>query len=191
MWMVLRGFNWVHMHFREVSSVCHLSLSGSTVTCVMCLLQGSKKPPTPEPTTKPKPFKFELDKRPGLRSSTVTARDNLPMAEFLVKFQNTTPPRFRRTPASGKKPPAPAATESNYSSGSHVTLPKTPNLMTRTRKRPTVHKSTTELEEEEAKKMKQYVGLEETCYYVCNSVVCFLNFEHSHHIRTYFTISTP
>ena len=124
----------------------------------MLLLQGSKKPPTPEPTTKPKPFKFELDKRPGLRSSTTAVRDNLPMAEFLVKYQKTTPPRFRRTLASVRKPPAPTATESDFGSGSHVTVPKTPNLMTRTRKRPTVQKSAMELEEEEAEKMKQYVG---------------------------------
>ena len=107
----------------------------------------------------PKPFKFELDKRPGLRSNTTAAaRDDMPMAEFMVKYQKATPSRFRRAPLSGKKPPpGPPPTESraDYSSGSHVTLPKTPNLVTRTRKRPTAHKSAAQVEEEEVEKMKQ------------------------------------
>ena len=128
----------------------------STVTSGLPLLQSSKKPPTPEPATIPKPFKFELDRRPGLRSSTTAARDNVPLAEFVAKYQKATPPRFRRAPTSGKKSgPPPAESGSDYSSGSHITMAKTPNLLTKTRKRPVVHKSAAEVEDEEAEKMKQ------------------------------------
>ena len=115
----------------------------------------AKKPPTPEPVTRPKPFKFELDRRAALRPSVDRPNTDMPAAEFIAKFHTTTPPRFRRTPRNNK-PPAAKSDGDNFSLGSHLTNPKTPKLLTKTRARPTVQKSAAELEEEVALKMKQY-----------------------------------
>lgn len=115
-----------------------------------------KKPPTPESTTKPKPFKFELDRRPGLRSGGAGAESGVPMAEFVAKYQTATPPRFRSTPTNSKPPAATAVSSSvDHSLGSSITVPKTPNLLSRARARPVTQKSAAEQEEELVAKMKQ------------------------------------
>ena len=79
----------------------------------------------------------------------------MPMAEFILKYQNTTPPRFRRKPVSTVGPHS--SNGSSYSLGSHVTIPKTPNLLTKTRVRPVDYKGMAEAEEEVVSKIKQYV----------------------------------
>ena len=76
------------------------------------------------------------------------------MAEFIAKYQTATPPRFRRVPANAAKPPS-GCGGAGYSLGSSITMPKTPNLHTKSRARPVTHKSAAEKEEEEAAMMKQ------------------------------------
>ena len=119
-------------------------------------LQGSsKRPPTPDSVTKTKPFKFELDKRRALRSATSTTTSKkeegpVLMAEFVNKFHSTTPPRFRRSPVIKDS-------KTECASGSQLTVPKTPNLLTKNRKRPLPYKTVDEIEEEELSKIKRYI----------------------------------
>ena len=81
------------------------------------------------------------------------------MAEFILKYQNSTPPRFRRKPSAPGSGKISENSGSQYNLGSHITMPKTPNLLTKSRKRSVACKSTAEVEEEEATKFEQYVDL--------------------------------
>ena len=82
------------------------------------------------------------------------------MAYQVYKFQTTTPPRFRTRKAndSGFRP-ADADGEHDRATATHksVTLPKTPNLSTKTRSRPVAEDilSREEQEEKEAEEIKK------------------------------------
>ena len=71
------------------------------------------------------------------------------MAEAIAKYQKATPPRFRR---SMNKPPS---TKKKSSVTDELTVPKTPNLSTKTRTRPINVKSASMEEEEEIENIKQ------------------------------------
>ena len=86
-------------------------------------------------------------KQPGNSKSS----DLVPVAEAIQKFQTATPPRFR-----SRKPSADLGSSvQKTSSNTALTMPQTPNLVSRTRSRPVTAKSTAEIEEEEMAKMKE------------------------------------
>lgn len=112
-------------------------------------IKGSKPP------TEIKEFHFsKMGERSHAVPGSVKSQSDsfMPMAEFILKYQNTTPPRFRRKPVSTV-----ASSGSSYSLGSHITIPKTPKLLSRTRVRPVDYKGVAEAEEEVVSKVKQYV----------------------------------
>ena len=125
-----------------------------------------KRPPTPI-YLKTKPFKFHLDERFKSKSGPSTSNELIPVAEAIEKYQKATPPRFRSNPGSvTKKWKAKANTSghSTTSSGSgngddafsnKLTVPNTPNLLTKARSRPVTVKSATEEEEEVVTQMKE------------------------------------
>ena len=110
----------------------------------------STRLPTPPGGTKVKPFKFHLDQRKlGHRSTDPQPSSDgpiVPAAEFMLKYQKATPPRFRRTLK------CPLVQDSFHPT---LTVPRTPNLSTKTRTRPVTAKSSAELEEEELQERKQ------------------------------------
>ena len=128
------------------------------------LIQTAKKPPTPE--LKTKPFKFCLNERFKPKSST-SSSEVVPTAEAIVKYQKATPPRFRSNPGSVSKKwkvKAYASDQSSSSSNSDdasgpcaakLTIPNTPNLLTKGRSRPVTVKSTAEEEEEVVAQMNE------------------------------------
>lgn len=79
----------------------------------------------------------------------------MPRAEFIAKYEHSTPPRFRTTPVGPKAPQHPQGGGSGANVGTRVTLPKTPNLTAKNRKRPLMQKSISELEDEEVAEMKK------------------------------------
>jgi hypothetical protein len=124
----------------------------------------AKKPPTPE--LKTKPFKFCLDERFKSKSNALSS-EIVPTAEAIEKYQKATPPRFRSNPGSvSKKWKVKACTsdQSNSSSSSEdssgpyatkLTVPNTPNLLTKGRSRPITVKSAAEEEEEVVAQIKE------------------------------------
>ncbi len=64
----------------------------------------------------------------------------------MFKYQKATPPRFRRTL---KRPLLQDSFQPT------LTIPRTPNLSTKTRTRPVTAKSSADLEEEEMQEIKQ------------------------------------
>ena len=117
---------------------------------------------TPATRRRIKPFIFECDKRAALRSgskaesSKNSYQSHVSTAEFVAKFQTTTPPRFRRTPRlqSAGKGKQLEKEEQRYL-GCHMTVPKTPVLHTRNRTRPVTVKGAKEIEDEELAAMKE------------------------------------
>ena len=71
-------------------------------------------------------------------------------AEYMEKFQKTTPPRFRT-----KVPYDIASTSNTKNYSTAVTLAKTPNLQSRHRSRPVTAVSMEEREAMEAEEMKK------------------------------------
>ena len=103
--------------------------------------------------TKVKPFHFHLDERLNQKSAHQTQGD-VPTAEAILKFEKSTPPRFRRNPTPSKK------SAINTSTGScgktmKLTMPKTPKLMAKGRSRPVTAMSAADEEEKEVAKMKE------------------------------------
>uniref|UniRef100_A0A9J7YPC3 TPX2 microtubule nucleation factor n=1 Tax=Cyprinus carpio carpio TaxID=630221 RepID=A0A9J7YPC3_CYPCA len=95
--------------------------------------------PAPKGTTIPKPFNLSKGKR-----KLDEAGAYVPMAQQIEQFQKRTPTRYhlRSRPMKTEKP--------------KITHPKTPQLLTRQRHRPTMVKSTAEIEAEETEKMQQF-----------------------------------
>ena len=109
-----------------------------------------------------KPFTFACEKRAALRSADTAASSSnsfhVPMAEFIANYETSTPPRFRCNPNT----PGPNRTGSQktcglFGLGSHLTIAKSPKLLTKGRKRPVTAKGAKEMEEEDILKMKQCV----------------------------------
>ena len=123
----------------------------ATMIVSLLTLQPSTKPPTPDGVTKVNPFKFQLDsrmtsKQPGNSKNS----DIVPVAEAIQKFQTATPPRFRSRKASDD-----LGGIQKSSSNTALTMPHTPNLVSRKRSRPVTVKSAAEIEEEEMAKIKE------------------------------------
>uniref|UniRef100_A0A673MYZ2 Targeting protein for Xklp2-B-like n=1 Tax=Sinocyclocheilus rhinocerous TaxID=307959 RepID=A0A673MYZ2_9TELE len=101
----------------------------------------------PKGTTIPKPFNLSRGKR-----KLDEAGAYVPMAQQIEQFQKRTPTRYHlRSRQSQERGPSPVKAEK-----SKITHPKTPQLLTRQRHRPTMVKSTAEIEAEEAEKMQQF-----------------------------------
>ncbi|XP_056588607.1 targeting protein for Xklp2 isoform X2 [Triplophysa dalaica] len=101
----------------------------------------------PKGTTIPKPFNLSRGKR-KLEETGIY----VPMAQQIEQFQKRTPTRYHlRSRQCQERGPSPVKPDKLK-----VTHPKTPQLMTRLRHRPTTVKSTAELEDEEAEKLQQF-----------------------------------
>ncbi|XP_051515310.1 targeting protein for Xklp2-like isoform X3 [Myxocyprinus asiaticus] len=101
----------------------------------------------PKGTTVPKPFNLSRGKRKLDETGTYVS-----MAQQVELFQKRTPTRYHlRSRLSQERGPSPAKTLKPK-----ITHPKTPQLMTRQRSRPTLVKSTAEIEAEEAEKLQQF-----------------------------------
>ncbi|XP_073679643.1 targeting protein for Xklp2 isoform X2 [Garra rufa] len=101
----------------------------------------------PKGTTIPKPFNLSRGKR-----KLDEAGAYVPMAQQIEQFQKRTPARYHlRSRQSQERGPSPVKTEKPK-----ITHPKTPQLMTRQRHRPTLVKSTAEIEAEETEKLQQF-----------------------------------
>ncbi|KAL1250200.1 hypothetical protein QQF64_021205 [Cirrhinus molitorella] len=101
----------------------------------------------PKGTTIPKPFNLSRGKR-----KLDEAGAYVPMAQQIEQFQKRTPTRYHlRSRQSQERGPSPLKTEKPK-----ITHPKTPQLLTRQRHRPTMVKSTAEIEAEEAEKLQQF-----------------------------------
>ena len=109
-----------------------------------------------------RPFTFACEKRAALRSSETAASSSnsyhVPMAEFNTNYQTSNPPRFRHIPNTpGLDRTVSQKTGDQFGLGSHLTIAKTPKLLTKGRKRPVATKGEKEMEEEDILKMKQCV----------------------------------
>ncbi|XP_048034407.1 targeting protein for Xklp2 isoform X3 [Megalobrama amblycephala] len=101
----------------------------------------------PKGTTIPKPFNLSRGKRKHDEAGAY-----VPMAQQIEQFQKRTPTRYHlRSRQSQERGPSPVKTDKPK-----ITHPKTPQLMTRQRHRPTMVKSTAEIEAEEAEKLQQF-----------------------------------
>ncbi|XP_058620545.1 targeting protein for Xklp2 isoform X1 [Onychostoma macrolepis] len=101
----------------------------------------------PKGTTIPKPFNLSRGKR-----KLDEAGAYVPMAQQIEQFQKRTPSRYHlRSRQSQERGPSPVKAEKPK-----ITHPKTPQLLTRQRHRPTMVKSTAEIEAEETEKMQQF-----------------------------------
>ncbi|XP_051961945.1 targeting protein for Xklp2-like isoform X2 [Xyrauchen texanus] len=101
----------------------------------------------PKGTTVPKPFNLSTGKRKLDETGTYVS-----MAQQMELFQKRTPTRYHlRSRQSQERGPSPVKTLKPK-----ITHPKTPQLMTRQRSRPTLVKSTVEIEAEEAEKLQQF-----------------------------------
>ncbi|XP_056096039.1 targeting protein for Xklp2 isoform X1 [Rhinichthys klamathensis goyatoka] len=101
----------------------------------------------PKGTTIPKPFNLSRGKRKHDEAGAY-----VPMAQQIEQFQKRTPTRYHlRSRQSQERGPSPVKTEKPK-----ITHPKTPQLMTRQRHRPTMVKSSAEIEAEETEKLQQF-----------------------------------
>uniref|UniRef100_A0A673G7V1 Targeting protein for Xklp2-like n=1 Tax=Sinocyclocheilus rhinocerous TaxID=307959 RepID=A0A673G7V1_9TELE len=101
----------------------------------------------PKGTTIPKPFNLSRGKR-----KLDEAGAYMPMAQQIEQFQKRTPIRYHlRSRQSQERGPSPVKAEKPK-----ITHPKTPQLLTRQRHRPTMVKSTAEIEAEETEKNQQF-----------------------------------
>ena len=155
----------MHINADAVRGVCGLESSSYTSAHTYFPIQAAtKKPPTPE--LKTKPFKFCLDERFKSKSNS-SSSEIIPTAEAIEKYQKATPPRFRSNPGSVTKKwkvKAYASDQSSSSSNSDdtggpyatkLTVPNTPNLLTKGRSRPVTIKSAADEEEEVVAQMKE------------------------------------
>ena len=80
------------------------------------------------------------------------------MAEFITNYQTSTSPRFRRNPNTpGPDRTVSQKTGDQFGLGSHLTIAKTPKLLTERRRGSIETKGAKEMEEEDILKMKQCV----------------------------------
>ncbi|KAG1961018.1 targeting protein for Xklp2 [Pimephales promelas] len=101
----------------------------------------------PKGTTIPKPFNLSRGKRKHEEAGAY-----VPMAQQIEQYQKRTPARYHlRSRQSQERGPSPVKTEKPK-----ITHPKTPQLMTRQRHRPTAVKSSAEIEAEETEKLQQF-----------------------------------
>lgn len=101
----------------------------------------------PKGTTIPKPFNLSRGKR-----KLEEVGSYMPMAQQIEQFEKRTPTRYHlRSRQTQERGPSPVKTDKLK-----ITHPKTPQLMTRQRHRPTTMKSTAEIEAEEAEKLRQF-----------------------------------
>lgn len=101
----------------------------------------------PKGTTIPKPFNLSRGKRKHDETGVY-----VPMAQQVEQFQKRTPTRYHlRSRQSQERGPSPLKADK-----SKITHPKTPQLLTQQRHRPTTVKSTAELEAEEVEKLQQF-----------------------------------
>lgn len=101
----------------------------------------------PKGTTIPKPFNLSRGKR-----KLEETGNYVPMAQQIEQFQKRTPTRYHlRSRQCQERGPSPVKADKPK-----ITHPKTPQLMTRHRHRPTMVKSTAEIEAEEAEKLQQF-----------------------------------
>ncbi|XP_057219438.1 targeting protein for Xklp2 isoform X2 [Triplophysa rosa] len=101
----------------------------------------------PKGTTIPKPFNLSRGKR-KLEETGIY----VPMAQQIEQFQKRTPTRYHlRSRQCQERGPSPVKADKPK-----ITHPKTPQLMTRHRHRPTMVKSTAEIEAEETEKLQQF-----------------------------------
>lgn len=102
----------------------------------------------PRGATVPKPFNLST----GIKRKGEEPAPYVSMAQKIEAFQNRTPDRYHlRSRQSQERGPAPGNNQQL-----RITEPHTPLLMTRQRSRPTVTKSSAELETEELQKLQQY-----------------------------------
>ena len=108
---------------------------------------------TPREPTHVKPFRFLTEERIQSRKRHRSAEQKyVSSAEYMEKFQKTTPPRFRT------KVPYDIANGNNSNTRDYrteITLAKTPNLVSRLRSRPVTAISKDEREERELEDMKK------------------------------------
>ena len=122
----------------------------------------------PRKVTKAKPFNFKVDSLLQKREARKREEgeqegeekkksDHVPAAEFVFKFHMGSPPeRFRPLPRRSLRSVANESTNNKtINSSCNVTMPYTPKLQTMSRARPTLIKSTAELEEEEMSKIRE------------------------------------
>ncbi|NP_001133651.1 Targeting protein for Xklp2 [Salmo salar] len=102
----------------------------------------------PKGATVPKPFNLST----GSKRKVADPVPFMPMAQQIELFQKRTPTRYHlRSRQSQERGPSPVKSEQLK-----ITHPHTPQLMTRQRSRPTVVKSSAELEAEELQKLQQF-----------------------------------
>ncbi|XP_029579229.1 targeting protein for Xklp2 isoform X2 [Salmo trutta] len=102
----------------------------------------------PKGATVPKPFNLST----GSKRKVADPVPFMPMAQQIALFQKRTPTRYHlRSRQSQERGPSPVKSEQLK-----ITHPHTPQLMTRQRSRPTVVKSSAELEDEELQKLQQF-----------------------------------
>ncbi|XP_013990619.2 targeting protein for Xklp2 isoform X4 [Salmo salar] len=102
----------------------------------------------PKGATVPKPFNLST----GSKRKVADPVPFMPMAQQIELFQKRTPTRYHlRSRQSQERGPSPVKSEQLK-----ITHPHTPQLMTRQRSRPTVVKSSAELEAEELQKLQHF-----------------------------------
>ena len=80
------------------------------------------------------------------------------MAEYITNYQTSNPPRFRCNPNTpGPDQTVSQKTGDQFGLGSHLTIAKTPKLLTERRRGSIETKGAKEMEEEDILKMKQCV----------------------------------
>ncbi|XP_052060754.1 targeting protein for Xklp2 homolog isoform X2 [Mytilus californianus] len=129
--------------------------STSPVDYVRTLRSESNKPTTHQPQsikgiTCPKPFNLTESRKRKISQSTETLNDSYhSTAEKLRAFEKQTPDRFRSKPRAGREP------VTKKGSAPVMTVPVTPQLVSRTRSRPQHIPSQQDLEEQEVEEMKK------------------------------------
>ncbi|VDI50138.1 targeting protein for Xklp2 [Mytilus galloprovincialis] len=129
--------------------------STSPVDYVRTLRSETNKPTTHQPQankgiTCPKPFNLTENRKRKISQSTEALNDSYhSTAEKLRAFEKQTPDRFRSKPRAGREP------VTKKGSTPVMTVPVTPQLVSRTRSRPQHIPSQQEIEEQEVEEMKK------------------------------------
>ncbi|CAG2190295.1 TPX2 [Mytilus edulis] len=129
--------------------------STSPVDYVRTLRSETNKPTTHQPQankgiTCPKPFNLTESRKRKISQSTDALNDSYhSTAEKLRAFEKQTPDRFRSKPRAGREP------VTKKGSTPVMTVPVTPQLVSRTRSRPQHIPSQQEMEEQEVEEMKK------------------------------------
>ena len=114
------------------------------------------KPATPR--THVKPFRFLTEERLQQRKRHNSSEQRyVSRAEYVEKFQNSTPPRFRTKVPYDIANTANSKKEKDYKN--EITVPKTPKLMSRFRSRPVTVLSKEEKEQQELEEMKKLITI--------------------------------